>query len=36
VTTELSRMKYEGLIGVVRKRELVIIDFESLRAYELP
>jgi len=35
VTTELSKMKYEGLIRVLRKKELVILDIEALRAFEL-
>jgi CRP-like cAMP-binding protein/tetratricopeptide (TPR) repeat protein len=31
ITTELSKMKYEGLIRVARKKELVILDIEALR-----
>jgi CRP-like cAMP-binding protein len=31
ITTELSKMKHEGLIRVARKKELVILDIKALR-----
>jgi CRP-like cAMP-binding protein len=35
ITTELSKMRNEGLISVAKKKELVIIDIDAVRAFEL-